>query len=315
MISEINDPWERMAVSTERRIDSNHNLFWIRNSEGNYGFVIKAEKPFSKLENDFKIRGVTIIKRVVDHLHSELYLVLNSNHDWQIFHTLCLDLVRICDSAINHNKMISAVESRLRKWQLFLMNDSRASLSLKIQMGLFSELLCLKNIVIPNLGYKEGILSWVGPNFDKQDFSTKDLLIEVKSFLSSKGPIIHISSVHQLDTQKEPLYLLAYGLTLTDRGISILDLIDDLSALFANESSHLLELFENKLIAYGYMSGISEGSFSKFSIDNVNSFSVSHDFPKILSLNLRTQIKSVNYTIDLVGCKEFEIDINSIFKS
>jgi hypothetical protein len=40
-------------------------------------------------------------------------------------------------------------------------------MNLHKQMGLFSELLCLRDIILPRYGVEQAIISWVGPDFDK----------------------------------------------------------------------------------------------------------------------------------------------------
>lgn len=125
---------------------------------------------------------------------------------------------RNCDTS---DKMISAVEIRLRRWQQLLKQDANQTFTIEKQMGLFSELLCLKEIVAAKVGIKQAVVSWVGPEFDKQDFLMDKAVIEVKSHRTSKDEIVHISSLQQLHSEKEPLLLMSYALTFSENGLSV----------------------------------------------------------------------------------------------
>src|SRR5688500_15717376 len=126
----MENPWEKMHVSSVRRIDfeSIHNLFWMIDLEGNYGLLLKADKSLIEIDNSIKLKGIKVIKRNSQSNDGELYLFLNQKSDWSIFYMLCKDIIRICNLFNSHNSMIGAVEMRLKRWQLFLMNDIKFSL-------------------------------------------------------------------------------------------------------------------------------------------------------------------------------------------
>jgi hypothetical protein len=133
------------------------------------------------------------------------------------------------------------------------------------------------------------------------------MIIEVKSYKTSKTPIVSISSAAQLYSDKQPIYLISYGLTPTDNGISIDDLILDIEKQIENESFEFFEIFHNKLFEYGYMIDLDIKKY-KFIIDKNRIFHVSTSFPKITPLDIDSRILNLNYSIDLLQCKEFEIE-------
>jgi hypothetical protein len=153
---------------------------------------------------------------------------LNEKEDWQIFHALCEDLISVSEKHKVCAKMQYAVENRLLRWKQLLKSQHIPKMTLERQMGLFSELLCLRNVAAAEHGLKSAVNAWVGPEFDKQDFSFESSAVEVKSFRSSKGSTVSISSIGQLDCPKERFYLLAYGLTCCDNGESIADIVEDI---------------------------------------------------------------------------------------
>jgi hypothetical protein len=315
MTEHLRNPWGEMIESSQRRVDSSssHNLFWITDLQGNYGFCLQTGKIFEDTEQTVSLRGISILKRNSIKGYGELFLILNKKEDWQIFHTLCEDLVAVTHRYDADDKMISAVEVRLQRWQQLLKKYRSNEMSLEKQMGLFTELLTLKDIIADGIGIKEAIISWVGPDFDKQDFLLDDLVIEVKSHRTSKGPVVHISSLHQLNSEKIPLFLISFGLTRTENGRSIEDVVSNIKRILEKESYDYLSLFENKLMEYGYIPEIIKEPLFKFIVDSKKAFSISEEFPKILPESIQSQITSVKYSVDLSKCIKFEIEMNDIF--
>ncbi len=305
------NPWKDMPESTQRRIKSDtlHNLFWITDLEGKYGFLLESKDLFDDIKLPANLKGIDLLKRNSTYGYGELFLVLNDKEDWQIFYTLCNDLVSITDEYDKDKAMIGAVEVRLKRWRQLLKQDRSNSMDLHKQMGLFSELLCLRDIVLPKHGVEQAIISWVGPDLDKQDFLLDDAIIEVKSYKTSKGQIAHISSIKQLFSDKVPLFLLTYGLTQTENGQSISDIVENINSHLKTKSNEIKNNFEGKLLEYGYMPDIIKNPFYKFIVDKNRVFLASGDFPKIQPKFISHGITDVKYSIDLLECGDYEQDI------
>lgn len=314
-MTKIDNPWLNMPESSQRRVDtqSNHNLFWITDLEGRYGFLLHSQYKFQDITNPANLKGITIVKRNTMSNNGELFLILNKNEDWQIFVALCEDLISITHKYEKDEAMISAVEVRLKRWQQLLKQDRNQDMSLERQMGLFSELLCLKDIIYPKIGISQSITSWVGADFDKQDFLLDNAIIEVKSYRTTKGPTVHISSLQQLYSDKEPLFLLTYGLTQSENGLSINDLVQDIDKLLENESTEIKDSFDNKLLEYGFIPEIVKTPLYTFISDKNRVYFISDEFPKISPYNVKSQIQNVKYSIDLLQCMDYEIDKKNIF--
>lgn len=313
MTDKLLNPWLNMLPDSVRRIDSEiiHNLFWMIDQNGNYGFYLKTTKEFKNTEVDIRLRGISLIKRNYENC-GELFLILNRQNDWELFFSVCKDIISICATYSSNEEMVVAVENRLKRWQAFLMQNTEVSLSLMMQMGLFAELMFLINILIPRRGVSVAIIAWGGPESDRQDFSLADIAVEIKSYKTSRSPQVSISSTHQLFTDIKPLFLIAYGLTEVENGLSIADLISELDVLISSESISIIQLFERKLIEFGYMPGMTYDVMYKFAVDSLRGFIVEKDFPRILPHQTSPEIIAVNYTIDLQLCTRFEMDVNKI---
>lgn len=307
------NPWTSMLNSTKRRVDAEtiHNIFWMTDIHGNYGFLIQSSELFEKLDDTINLNGLMLLKRNTSDNIGEFYFILDHKEDWQIFKALCDDLISVTHKFSTDLEMADALENRLKRWQQLLKQKHMPEMSIEKQMGLFSELSCLIDIVIPVSGVRQAIISWVGPEFDKQDFLLEHAIIEVKSHRTSKGEIAHISSAQQLYSEKEPIYLISYGLTTTENGACIEDLFEKINTFLGNEP-HIQHLFEQKLIDYGYAPEIQKEPYQKFVIDKMKSFLVSENFPKITSNTIDPRIKFLSYSIDLSLCGDDAIDITTV---
>ncbi len=310
------NPWLDMPESTQRRVksDTPHSLFWITDLEGKFGFLLQSKDLFDNVKLPANLNGIELLKRNSTYGYGELFLVLNDKEDWQIFYALCNDLISITDNYDNDTAMISAVEVRLKRWQQLLKQDRNRAMNLHRQMGLFGELLCLRDIITPKFGIEQAIVSWVGADFDKQDFLLDNAIIEVKSYKTSKGQTAHISSIKQLISDKVPLFLLTYGLTQTENGESIADVVKNIEHYLKPKSNEIKAKFEGKLLEYGYIPEVIKTQFYKFIVDKNRVFLTSGDFPKIQPQHIKHGITDVKYSIDLLECNDYEQDIRDFLE-
>lgn len=304
----MTNPWQNMHKNTQRRVkdDIKHDIFWIVDLEGKYGLFIKIKSLHTNEIGILKLKGLSLLKRDENNT-TKFFIALNNNQDWEIFLTLCNDLISIAKKYSDDILMLNGIENRLKRWQQFLLKNKNIDFSLQKQMGLFSELLCLQEIIATHTNIRNAIYSWVGADYDKQDFLLSDMVIEVKSYKTSKTPIVTISSASQLYSDKQPLYLVSYGLTPADSGSSIDELILKIERAIENERFELNEIFYNKLFDYGYMPHLDIKKY-KFIVDKVMVFYVHEDFPKITPLDIQSQIVNLKYTIDLLKCQEFRVN-------
>jgi len=313
-MTSTDNPWKDMQESSQRRIDnlSDHNIFWITDLKGGYGFCLQSKNIFNNTDSRSYLKGINIVKRNSAENIGELFLLLNQKEDWPIFLSLCNDLVSMTHKYDDDLAMISAVEIRLNRWQQLLKLDSLNEMSLKTQMGLYSELTCLLEFVIPKYGVSQSITTWVGPDFDKQDFLLDNAILEVKSYKTSKGEVVNISSVNQLYSEKIPLFLLTYGLTISENGTSIDDLVLVINKLLESKANDFKDQFDSKLMEYGYIPELATKPLINFIVDKSKGYLVSDSFPKLDPTSLVQEIISVKYSIDMLLCEQHEVDLLTI---
>jgi hypothetical protein len=307
MTKVADNPWLQMKGDTSRRVDieTKHDFFWIMDIKNRYGLLIKFDFPLTNIEILNKVKGIFIVTSSNGN-SGNLYFLLNSNSDWEIFLLVCTDLISMASKCQDENSMIPVINQRIKRWQKFLSENNSVSMPETLQMGLLTELYCLFHFLIPNFHYREAVSSWVGPDSDKKDFSLADFFIEVKSFISSKGRIIKISSLQQLDYEIKPLFLLAFGLTRSENGLSVVDLISSINNSIPEEDNQIRDIFETRLAAYGYIESVTEPPFYTYTIDFNKSYLVTKNFPTISASSIDSRILTVQYALDLAKCESCE---------
>ncbi|ACT48749.1 conserved hypothetical protein [Methylotenera mobilis JLW8] len=306
-------PWEGMPESSRRRISTitNHNVYWITDLEGRCGIFIKSRSEFANVKTSISLNGIDLIKRNSTGT-GELILLLNDIKDAPIFNKICEDLISSIEQHENNDAMIIGVEVRLQRWQELLRKGHSNVMSVELQMGLFSELVFLKDYLSRELNIESAIISWVGPEFDKQDFLFDSAIVEVKSYRTSKGQLVDISSKQQLYSEKQPLFLVTFGLTRSEAGQTVEDIVSEILELLAPVSKLTLDVFNTKLINYGYIPELKNEPYVGFIIDKTRFFSIGEGFPRI-PFDIPLEIVKLGYTIDLSLCNAFEVTFDNIF--
>jgi hypothetical protein len=311
MTSMSTNPWEDIAPGSEKLISrhSKYELYWGVERNGDYALYIPITDPKNLPKTNVSIKHLEI--NIYEDSFPGLYvwvIVLRSKEQWTIFKKLCEDLCSISEAALSEKTMITYLLLRLRNWQDLLSRDIKDFSFIK-QMGLYSELKVLIDIIAPKVGLAKAVSSWVGGEKDKQDFLLDNCALEVKSYRTTKGEVVQISSKEQLYTEKEYLYLVSCALTKSDSGDTIFDLISQIKERL-NEALEfsMVDLFENKLINYGYSSVlVKEEELASFIIDSTYTYKVDDQFPRIISSKVPLEIVSVKYQLDLSSCKDFMI--------
>ena len=314
-INITNSPWEEMFESSRRRVldVKSHNVYWIKDINGRYGLYVESSSKFTSESLIISLNGIEVIKRNSQVGFGELILLLNEKEDSQIFFRLCEDLIATISIHNDNDQMVSAVEIRLQRWQELLQKSNNFSMSIEAQMGLFTELTLLKDILFNEVGEEQSINAWVGPDFDKQDFLLDNAVIEVKSYRTSKGQHALISSAEQLYCEKQPLFLVSYGLTRSENGQTVQTLSSEIKEILSKRTKFLLDIFNLKLVDYGFIPELEKEPYAGFLIDTIKVFQIEGDFPRLIPTMISSAIKRLKYSIDLSLCGEFIVDLSAIF--
>ncbi|MEG0236272.1 MAG: PD-(D/E)XK motif protein [Cetobacterium sp.] len=299
----MNNPWKDLDNYKMKRVSSKgkFDIYWLKDLKGNYCLNFRIENAFKNF------KSVETKELKTSFSDDNLVIILKDSSNWEIFKVFCDDLVLSSEELLDSNKISPKLYSRINEWKDLLQGKLRKILSLEEQMGLFSEVLTLKELILTNSG---NINSWRGPDKDSQDFLCNNCSIEVKSCLSSKRRLATISSKYQLETEKKNLFMIFYSLTKTEKGLNLKQLIDETLKLIKIESDRTI--FLKKLLELGY--SFEETEYFSFIVDSKTYFDINENFPKLISSNIDNEIVEVKYKIDLSLCNEFLINEKKVLE-
>lgn len=300
------NPWSDIQKNSERLVSNTHGyqVYWTVESDGNYSLSVKVKDP-SIQELNINLKDMKIEMYAPVGGHYQWVLVLERKDSWEIFKKLCDDLISVTADCTNEADLIKRMQNRLKRWQSLLAKQNLPALSLEVQMGLFAELDYLSQHLGTKLTLEEAIDAWVGSDRDKQDFVTKKSAVEIKSYSTTKGKYVKISSAGQLVTEKENLYLATYALTQNKDGDNIYDLYKQIKDSVSGDYDFI---FEEKVLSVGYSPLLYKTEqLINFIIDNKEYYHVTQEFPKIAPVEVDDAIVSIVYQVDLNQCEELKI--------
>ncbi|MFE2300444.1 PD-(D/E)XK motif protein [Streptomyces sp. NPDC059445] len=233
-------------------------------------------------------------------------VVAQPRTDRGVFSALLADL-------LNHLVSTSAapaagVTRRVATWQRMLGRGLGQALGLEEQVGLFGELLVLRDFVIPAV-QDNAVTAWAGPRGGAKDFLWRRWGLEVKTTISSQRYArCRIHGEEQLDVGALTTLLLAHQTLLRDpTGTSLPDLVDELR----NDqglAGQLTEL-EDALLEAGWVETHRRYyDHERWVLDKRSFFHVSAGFPRLVSTMLPSGVSGVSYNLDLRLCRSFQVD-------
>lgn len=226
----------------------------------------------------------------------------------EVFIALAEDVCLVLQQASDPEEAVQQFYNRLVRWQEFLRQHRPDGLSSEQQLGLYGELLLLRDMFIDQLSPAQAIRGWRGCKKANQDFQHDSLALEVKSTRAVTPDRIHISNVQQLDEEGiDNMFLSvvwvhvndAAGETLPEVVRSIRNLLTDPIAATFNEG----------LIEVGYLD-VQEARYQndRYQLRELMHFKVEGDFPRIKRHQIPQGVKAVKYQIGLDACQNYRID-------
>jgi len=309
----MKNPWAQIPSPHKDvnvlRISDTHPLcmYWGRDLNGSYMFIYETKDPVSIDKHKLPVlEGISLFNSEYNSRH-RLLMQLKDHSDWEIFYSLCMDLIRatyvLPDGSIPYHVIIR----RLSRWQSFLKRKRTSLLSTEEIHGLIGELLFIKEKMSKHFGWDLCISSWKGPEEYPQDFVIHDTAIEVKCQIGASRNTIKISSAEQLLPQVPKGYIVVYTISSIDRSdvlsFSLNDLVSDLEALIENESQETRERFDALLSLVGYIPR-DEYSTPVYKKLNEECFVLEKGFPRILISDIALGIEGISYRINLDSCRK-----------
>ncbi|RYD85410.1 MAG: PD-(D/E)XK motif protein [Verrucomicrobiaceae bacterium] len=204
---------------------------------------------------------------------------------------------------------------RLLLWQRLFEELSVDGLSPESQRGLFAELVCLRDVLIPALGPIGGVMAWKAPDRTSKDFAHGKVAIEVKSRMKKSQLKIRVSSENQLDLVGFDLYLMVVTLDAESQGGATLpQIVKQLrEGVFASGSA-MIQL-DDRLVRAGYMD-IHDSHYGDATYTMAMShFHVRESFPRLTPNDLPQGVSHVAYDVDLAVLAPFAIGTEVLHQS
>jgi hypothetical protein len=317
MMSSRNNPWSHLKRPVKdlsiRLVDPDHtlDLFWATDNAGDYLFVWRYKGLTNKSPKGAlpSLSGM-MLNHVQDTDNAGRYVLrLIGKEDWEIFMTLCSDLVEAMRRAESEIGALEIFLRRMDRWQNFLRRKRPTILNESIVKGLIGELHFLFYRLNPEIGLDAAVNAWGGPFGTPQDFCHGENAFEVKCQSGGSSPSVRITSAEQLTPQVENLYL--YVLTMSqcsedeDKALTLPGLIDKIRNKLIHQSSEALEKFSDALIEIGYIDSPEYDRFCYILVSE-STYRVTDGFPRITTDIISPALSRVSYSIPLSACSEFE---------
>lgn len=196
-----------------------------------------------------------------------------------------------------HGCTTGVINSCITDFQIFF---SRSNFSENEEMGLFAELLVLREL-LKKYEAAEVINAWSGPDKYKYDFAFQNFALEVKSTTANQ-PQITINGSEQFKAQKN-LTLILFNISVGQESSSS-KIVEEISAKIIDHD--ILNKFQAKVLK---VSGKSDVEFRSFLVREMRLYSIERNFPSVPNLkdasDFQGRIVKISYTVRLDGieCK------------
>lgn len=316
----MSDEWSRIAPAVRpdadnvRRIEADHPLdfFRGRDFEGRYLLTLTTAGSMDLPEAP-RLSGIAVVVERAPEGGVRLVLSLQDDQQFDIFRALCrhlLDATRHLPPGANADGL-RLVLRRLRDWHDMLKGRRDDLLPLQRIIGLFGELVFLRDELLTRIPLLPAILSWRGPHGEEQDFAVGRWLIEIKTQLSSADQRLQISSEAQLDAPAGELLLcqqrIAAGEPSVGGAATLNTVVAEMRARIDGEGESARDAFEDALLASDYAVR-PEYDERAWVVIGRRTFEVREGFPRLVPSLLPTGIQQVRYDILVADCLPFLVE-------
>ena len=313
-----NFPWERLDQPTEgnltrRRVfeNSSCNIFIAQDFKKDYQLIFELSRPYQYLLKGVNISSLNIALFQQTNQSFLLSVKLNDKNSLAIFdYIVYAILIELIDQK-DEEKLITCFLKNLKEWQKFLQPIQHGMSEEKIR-GLLAELYFMLQLLNENRKKADRIISaWCGPSKLQQDFIFEDVAIEVKSIGNTDKQIVSISSINQLQSNVNDLYLSVFKILKVNQPegmevYSLNGLVEELSNLLQSNERIALRY---KLLEAGSMRD-EQYNHPLYHVQLVNHYKVDENFPKLTSKAIPDGVINVKYDIDLNKISNFKISID-----
>lgn len=303
-----------------RLADSAHPLdFRIgRDHRDRYIFQLDADCAEPHALDLPKMTALTCNLEQLSGGRARLSLVLRRAADFRNFALMCKSLLLATENlaAGQSRQGLVTTLDELHRWQEMLRRQADRRLSKPERIGLFGELLFLRDILAPKLDWNAAIRCWNGPGGDEQDFVLGTNIFEVKTQVVTADRRIRISSEDQLDPVQGRILICNQGIApLAPGGASgrtLNSLVGEVRKAAGRAGSGSAERLDITLLQAGYEERAEYDEESWILIDRAY-YEVKDAFPRIERAELRPGVDQVKYSIRVSDCQPYLVSVDEAF--
>lgn len=224
-----------------------------------------------------------------------------------LFGLLCDHLLSKVRTHSDAKIAINAVVDEIDRWRRF-MERHRRMLDTQAVIGLIGELAVLERL-IARVGKVGAIAAWRSPQGSLRDFELPEATIEVKSFSTSAGGLVHINDPLQLEPDDGKSLLLAcQEVVSADDGVERLpDHVRRVRTAIGSDAG-LLGDFDRLLADSGYLPAHETEYREGFRLGELRAFQVSAGFPRLGPSAIPLGVKNVRFALAVASLVSFEVD-------
>jgi hypothetical protein len=265
------------------------------------GFLGVKMPSDSQLPVGHGFRVTKLASDASGNLHTWLALSRRAAGSLDLFAMMAGDVVALLESCSSsgEEKLFQLFLSRIRAWQNFMGRSQDSLLSQEAEVGLFGEMIVLKQIVQAGVPPGAALEAWQGPLDSLQDYMIGSGAIEVKTTVAANGFLATINSLEQLDeTLRSPLFVAAVRLTLGGSGKTLPELALEVRGFLQTDPA-AMGAFESCLVHAGYLETMSHKYLRRFTHSSTALLPVVTQFPRLTRQNVGAGIRSARYELDL----------------
>lgn len=287
------------------------DFFWARDSDGNALLLMRLDHDSMPRGPAPSIRGLRIEIRQSERA-GYVVLTLLDLREREVFHSLCLDIVRAAEAAPSEKAAAGIVLARTWRWHHLLRGAGTGELRDEAQKGLIGELAVLSEVVAPVTGAFRAVESWLGPLDAPKDFEVGPVGIEVKTRRGGASSSISITSEDQLYVAAlDALFLIVADVAKDATGDSsaetLTEIVERVRAALVARDDASGELFESRVAAAGF-SWDHDYSGTRWILQGLSYHKVGDNFPSITPSDLRLGVSRVRYSVSLNAVGDFAIE-------
>jgi hypothetical protein len=218
----------------------------------------------------------------------------------ELFAAMAEDVVSVLKSMQHSSEAFALVASleRIKAWQDFMERERAGVMAREAELGLFGELVVLRECLLAKVPPKDVLEAWKGPLDGLQDFAFGAGAIEVKTTTSPVGFPATIASLEQLDrTQVSPLFIAAVRLALGEQGCTLPDLVEQVILILGG--SQVANTFSSRLLHAGFHVGMAAQFTRHFVEKGITIRKVDQAFPALTRASVPVAVTGARYDLDL----------------